>query len=181
VIPEKEVCQVAERKYLVKASEVDENASSFSHPWNPNSEIVGTRLGAQVGLSRIGVNRARVPGGKESFIYHSHYREEEWIYIISGRAIAEIDGEEYEVATGDFMGFPTSGVAHHLRNPYDEDLIYLVGGENHEVEVADFPRLGKRMIRSGQGVEIYDTSDARSFGPLEEETGTKKANTSDTP
>jgi len=31
VIPEKEVCQVAERKYLVKASEVDENASSFSH------------------------------------------------------------------------------------------------------------------------------------------------------
>jgi len=163
---------VSERKYLVKASEVAENASSFSHPWNPNSEIVGTRLGALVGLSRVGVNWARVPAGKESFIYHSHYREEEWIYIISGRAIAEIDGEEYEVAAGDFMGFPTPGVAHHLRNPYDEDLVYLVGGESHDLEVADFPRLGKRMIRTDQSVEIYDFSDARSFGPLEGEANT---------
>jgi uncharacterized cupin superfamily protein len=167
VIPEREVWQVAERKYLVKASEVAENASGFSHPWNPNSEIIGTRLGALVGLSRIGVNWARVPGGKESFIYHSHYGEEEWIYIISGRGVAEIDGEEHEVAAGDFMGFPTT-VAHHLRNPYDEDLIYLVGGESHDLEVADFPHLGKRMIRSGQDVEIYDTSDARSFGPLDD-------------
>ena len=170
-----------ERRFIIRANEIAGRARAFSHPWNPNSEMVGARLGALVGLSRTAVNWVRVPAGKESFIYHSHYREEEWIYISSGRAIAEIDGEEYEVATGDFMGFPTSGVAHHLRNPYDEDLIYLVGGENHEVEVADFPRLGKRMIRSGQGVEIYDTSDARSFGPLEEETGTKKANTSDTP
>jgi uncharacterized cupin superfamily protein len=172
------VWQVTERKYLVKASEVAESASGFSHPWNPNSQIFGTRLGALAGLSRIGVNWARVPAGKESFVYHSHYREEEWIYVVSGRAVAEIDGEEYEVAAGDFMGFPTA-VAHHLRNPYDEDLVYLVGGESHEVEVADFPRLGKRMIRHGQSVEIYDTSDARNFGPLEDETGTDGANPSE--
>ena len=55
VIPDREVCQVAERKYLVKASEVAENASGLSHPWNPNSEIMGTRLDALVGLCRIGV------------------------------------------------------------------------------------------------------------------------------
>jgi uncharacterized cupin superfamily protein len=71
-----------------------------------------------------------------------------------------------EVAAGDFMGFPTPAVAHHLRNPYDEDLVYLVGGENHDVEIADFPRLGKRMLRLGQNVEVYDVSDARDFGPL---------------
>ena len=75
---------MAERRFLVKANEVTENASSVSHLWNPNSEIVGTRLGALVGLSRIGVNWARVPAGKESFIYHSHYREEEWIYSWRG-------------------------------------------------------------------------------------------------
>ena len=62
------------------------------------------------------------------------------------------------------MGFPTPSVAHHLRNPYDEDLVYLVGGENLDVEISDFPRLGKRMLRRGQDVEIYDTSDAQSFG-----------------
>ena len=43
---------MAERRFLVKANEVTENASSVSHLWNPNSEIVGTRLGALVGLSR---------------------------------------------------------------------------------------------------------------------------------
>jgi uncharacterized cupin superfamily protein len=92
-----------------------------------------------------------------------------------------MDGEEYEAAVGDFMGFPAPGVAHHLRNPYDEDLVYLVGGENHEVEIADFPHLGKRMLKLAQSVEIYATSDARSFGPLEEETGAEQTNTSDTP
>jgi len=78
-----------------------------------------------------------------------------------------MDGEEYEAAVGDFMGFPAPGVAHHLRNPYDEDLVYLVGGENLEVDIADFPRLGKRMLRRGKDVEIYDVADAMGFGPLD--------------
>ncbi len=158
---------MSERKVLIKAEEVAGNAAGFSHPWNPNSQLVGTRLSALVGLSRIGVSLVRIPAGKESFVYHSHHREEEWIYIISGRGVAEIDGEEFEVAAGDFMGFPAPSVAHHLRNPHEEELVYLMGGENLDVEVADFPRLGKRMLRRGQDVEVYDISDAKSFGPLE--------------
>lgn len=158
---------MAERKFLIKGDEVAENTVGFSHPWNPNSEIIGTRLSTLVGLSRTGVSLVHIPAGKESFVYHSHYREEEWIYIVSGRGIAEIDGGEFEVAAGDFMGFPTPSVAHHLRNPYEEDLVYLVGGENLDVEIADFPWLGKRMLRRGQDVEIYEMSDAKSFGPLD--------------
>lgn len=155
-----------ERKVLLKASEIEERKASFSHPWNPNSEIQGTRLSTLAGLMRVGVSLTHIPPGKESFVYHSHYREEEWIYVISGRGVAEIDGEEFEVAAGDFMGFPTPSVAHHLRNPYGEDLVYLMGGENVEVEVADFPKLGKRMLRLGAHVDIYDSSDAKGFGPL---------------
>ena len=154
-------------KFLIRADEVADKASGFSHPWNPNSQIFGTRLSTLVGLSRTGVSLVRIPAGKESFVYHSHHREEEWIYVTSGRGVAEIDDEEFEVAAGDFTGFPTPSVAHHLRNPYDEDLVYLVGGENLDVEIADFPRLGKRMLRRGQDVEIYERSDARSFGPLD--------------
>lgn len=153
-------------RFLVRADEISQETSRFSHPWNPNSEIVGARLSSLAGLSRVGVSLARVPAGKESFAYHSHYREEEWIYVISGRGVAEIDGEEFEVGAGDFMGFPAPQVAHHLRNPYDEDLVYLMGGEALDVDIADFPRLDKRMVRRGQSVEIYDTSDARDFGPL---------------
>jgi uncharacterized cupin superfamily protein len=36
-------------------------------------------------------------------VYHSHQSEEEWLYILSGRGIAEIDSEEIDVAAGAFM------------------------------------------------------------------------------
>jgi uncharacterized cupin superfamily protein len=153
--------------FLLRSSEIAEKEESFSHPWNPNSLIIGTRISRMVGLRRTGVSLVRVPPGKESFIYHSHHREEEWIYIISGRGIAEIDGDEFQVSAGDFMGFPTPSVAHHLRNSGSEDLVYLMGGESLDVEIADFPRLGKRMVRRGDKVEIYNRSDAKDFGPLD--------------
>lgn len=64
------------------------------------------------------------------------------------------------------MGFPTPSVAHHLRNSYEQELMYLMGGENQDVEIADFPHLGKRMLRRGETVEIYDVAQAKEFGPL---------------
>jgi uncharacterized cupin superfamily protein len=137
---------------------------SFSHPLNPNSEIKGVFLGQAVGLQRIGINLAYIPPGKESFIYHSHQLEEEFIYILSGRGMAEIDGEEFEVSAGDFMGFPTPSVAHHLRNPFDENLVYLMGGEHCKVEIADFPHVKKRMFRNENEVQIVDWDNLKSFG-----------------
>lgn len=42
-----------------------------------------------------------------------------------------------------------------------------MGGENREVEIPEFPRLGKRMVGNGEKIEIYEVSDAKSFGPLD--------------
>ena len=42
-----------------------------------------------------------------------------------------------------------------------------VAGENREFEVADFPRLGKRMVKSGENFDVYDMSNAKPFGPLD--------------
>jgi uncharacterized cupin superfamily protein len=152
---------------LVRASERGEE-ESFSHPLNPQSLIHGVSLSQEAGLERIGVHLIRVPPGKESFAYHSHHGEEEFLYILSGRGIAEIDGQEHEVSAGDFMGFPTPSVAHHLRNPFDEDLVYLSGGERNRVEISEFPRLGKRMIRSGQRVSVHPLDSAEPLGPFPE-------------
>lgn len=151
---------------IVRAADIAAHSQQFSHPWNPASEMHGTQLARSVGLKRTGVNFIRVPPGKDSFVYHSHQCEEEWVYLLSGRAIALIDDVEYEVGAGDFIGFPTPSVAHLLRNPGPADLVYLSGGENRDFDVADFPRLGKRMIRTGKHVEIYDSADAKAFGPL---------------
>ena len=151
---------------IVRAADIATHSQEFSHPWNPHSLMRGTQLARSVGLKRTGVNFIRVPAGKESFAYHSHQYEEEWIYVLSGTATALIDGTEFSVSAGDFIGFPAPSVAHLLRNNGTEDLVYLAGGENREFEVADFPALGKRMVRMGQQVDIYDAGDAKAFGPL---------------
>ena len=141
---------------IVRAADIAAHAQEFSHPWNSASLMHGTQLARSVGLKRTGVNFIRIPAGKESFVYHSHQNEEEWIYVLAGRALALIDDVEYEVGPGDFIGFPAPSVAHHLRNPGPDELVYLVGGENRENEIADFPKLGKRIVRSGKDVEIVD-------------------------
>ena len=151
---------------IVRAADIAAHSQQFSHPWNPDSEMHGTQLARSVGLKRTGVNLIRVPEGKESYVYHSHQHEEEWIYVLSGRAIALIDDVEYQVAPGDFIGFPAPSVAHLMRNPGPGELVYLCGGENREFDVAEFPKLGKRMVRSGQRVDVYDQADAQPFGPL---------------
>jgi uncharacterized cupin superfamily protein len=138
--------------HLLRAEQVKAAEGSFSHPWNPQSLLVGTHLSALGGLKRSGVSVVRVPAGHESFAYHAHHREEEWIYVLSGRAVAEIDDAEYELGPGDFVAFPTPSVAHHLRNPFD---------------VADFPKLGKRMLKLEGKAVIYDLDAGKPFGPAE--------------
>ena len=139
---------------------------SGAHPLNPNSEMHGVSLSELVGLRRLGLHSVRLPPGKESCIYHSHTTEEEFFYILSGRGVAEIDDEEYEVGPGDFMGFPTPSVGHHLKNPFDEDLVYLVGGERKSVEIAEFPRLRKKVIRDGrEGAFMVDMDRLEPLGP----------------
>jgi uncharacterized cupin superfamily protein len=123
-------------------------------------------LGDSVGLERIGISIMRVAPGKESFAYHLHHTEEEFIYVLSGRCVAEIADEEHEVGPGDFMGFPTPSVGHHLKNPFTEDLVYLSGGERRVSEVADFPRLDKRMVRVGMNVSMYGIEDAGAMAPF---------------
>ncbi|HXU71190.1 MAG TPA: cupin domain-containing protein [Polyangia bacterium] len=153
---------------LLRAADIAAGAESGAHPWNPKSEVRGTRLGVATGLVRTGVNLYRIAPGKESFTYHAHYYEEEWIYILSGRAIAEIDGVEHEVGPGDFLGFAADGataIAHHLRNPFAEELVYLCGGEHRDHEVADFPRQGYRMVKRGKNVELYKISDGKKPFP----------------
>ena len=63
------------------------------------------------------------------------------------------------------MGFPAPSVAHHLSNPFDDELVYLMGGEAREAEIAEFPELGKRLVRRGNTVEIYDVDDAQAWEP----------------
>jgi uncharacterized cupin superfamily protein len=134
------------RKLLWKADELPAQERAFSQRLNPNSYLLRTGLSRLAGLKRAHVSLGRIPSGKDSFAYHAHMVEEEWVYILSGRAIADIDGKSYDVGPGDFMGFPTPGIAHLLRNPFGDDRVYLMGGEAVPLDVLDYPTLGKRFL-----------------------------------
>jgi quercetin 2,3-dioxygenase len=141
-------------RVLVRASERGPDFPS-SHPYNPRSEVHGWILSRMAGLGRVAVNLAWLPPGKETAVHHVHYREEEWLYVLEGRGVVEVGDAEHEVGPGDFLGFPP-GVSHHLRNESSERLAFLEGGEViADAEVADFPRLGRRLVRFGRRVAVY--------------------------
>jgi uncharacterized cupin superfamily protein len=157
-------------KLLWKADEIRSRERAFTQRLNPDSLFIGTGLSRLAGMQRAHVSLARIPPGRDSFAYHAHMLEEEWVYIISGRGIAEIDGVEHEVGPGDFMGFPTPSAAHLLKNRGGEDLVYLMGGEDKPVDVIEYPHLGKRYVLVGtpQGTEFYELgAPQKPFGPVE--------------
>jgi uncharacterized cupin superfamily protein len=156
------------KKCLLKSSEIQAiRQMRLRQPLNLSSEVHLRPLSELAGLQRVRLTLARIPPGKESFAYHAHEADEEFVYILSGRGRAEIGDETVEVGPGDFMGFATPSVAHHLTNPYGDDLVYLMGGERSRVEVSSFPRAGKRIIFSGSGIWQVDEKDLRPMS-LEE-------------
>lgn len=148
-------------KLVWKADELKSQEHEFTQRLNPNSHLLRTGLSRLAGLKRAHVSLGRIPPGKDSFAYHAHMVEEEWLYILSGRGLADVDGKEYEVGGGDFMGFPSPGIAHLLRNPFEEDLVYLMGGEAVPLDVLEYPTLGKRYLL------VYDGGppDFHELGP----------------
>lgn len=133
--------------------------STFVHPLNPRAIRHGRSLGDAVGFEHLGVHLVRVEPGHDSTQYHVHQAEEEFIYILSGRGLAEIGDETVEVGPGDFMGFAAGGLAHSLSNPFTEDLVYLVGGMRLEFDICDYPRVNTRLYRRGDQREYVDLAE----------------------
>ena len=124
------------------------------HALDPASVRHTRSLGDAVGLATIGVHLVRLRPDHTSTVYHFHHQDEEWIYILSGRGIAEIGDEKFEVGPGDFMGFVAGSFPHSLTNPNSADLVYLVGGNRLPFDICDYPRIGKRRRRVN-GVNEY--------------------------
>ncbi len=161
---------MARKKVLWKAHEIAPAARAFTHKLNPNSLFRAAGLSRLSGLERAHVSLVRLPPGKDSFAYHAHMYEEEWIYVISGRAIAEIDGAEHEVGPGDFLGFATPAAAHVMKNTFAEECVYLMGGEDKPIDIVEYPKLGKRFLvrQSEAGTEFFELGEAtKPFGKTE--------------
>lgn len=65
---------------------------------------------------------------------------------ISGKGIAEIGEEQFFVVeVEDFIGYIALSLPDCMRNPFEADLVYLMGGKRRSFDVYDYPRLRKRF------------------------------------
>ena len=147
-------------KGFLSANDIDElEEVRKQHQFNDNAIRLTRTLGVQVGLERIGVHLIRLESGRESTQFHYHDNDEEFVVIVSGRGIADIGDESFEVGPGDFMGFAAPSPAHSLHNPYEEDLVYLMGGERNAADVVHYPRIRRSMIKSHGRKQWVDWKD----------------------
>jgi uncharacterized cupin superfamily protein len=96
-------------------------------------------LGDLFGLTNFGVNLTRIAPGGESALLHRHSRQDEFVYVLEGRPTLVTDRGEVELGPGMCAGFPAGGVAHHLVNRTERDVVYLEIGDRSAGDEGFYP------------------------------------------
>ena len=101
------------------------------NPKHTNHGGQSSRMGAALGLTRIGVNYDIVAPGNRTSRPHAESAEDEFVLVLKGRPDVWIDGHLHELTEGDAVTFPAgTGIAHSFLNNSDEDAHLLVIGEH---------------------------------------------------
>lgn len=118
------------------------------HQFNENAVRMTRNLGDALGLQRLGLHLVRLTQGHDSTTFHYHEADEEFLYVLEGRGVAEIGEDRVDIAPGDLLAFTAPSPPHMLHNPFPEDLVYLVGGERNAVDVVRYPRDGWTLVKA---------------------------------
>lgn len=131
----------------------------FVHPFNAKAVRNTRSLGDLTGLTTLGFHLVRVAPGDETTQHHSHLYSDEYVYVLSGSCTLDLGDDSYPLGTGDFVGFPMGGLAHSMKNTGEDDLVYLMGGTRPEMDVADYPRINRRLYILGDSRESVEWTD----------------------
>ena len=144
-------------QYILRSHEIEAmEGLAKTHFLNQNAKRINKSLGDMVGLRHLGFHIIEVLPGHESTEYHMHHFEDECVYILSGSATVTIDETDYAVSAGDFIGYPSGGLPHTMKNTGSEVLRCIVVGQRLPHDVGDYPRLGKRIYRYYQSTDLVD-------------------------
>ena len=135
-------------KTLLTRAEIDAlPGTAKTHFLNDNARRRNKSLGDATGLSGFGFHLIEVHPGHESTEYHRHHHEDECTYVLSGTGHVTIGDVDHPIGPGDFIAYPKGGDAHTMVASGDAPLVCIVVGERRAHDVADYPRLGKRIYR----------------------------------
>lgn len=133
------------------AAEVSPRTKLSNYP-EPFASMMNRRvkrsLGDFFGLSSFGVNHVTLPAGTMSALFHRHFVQDEWIYVLSGELTLIHDGGETVVTAGMCAGFPKNGSAHQLINRSDSGATYLEVGDRQVGDSVSYPRDDLMAVRA---------------------------------
>jgi uncharacterized cupin superfamily protein len=136
----------------VVAEEAPARAKASNYPEPFASRMAGRLkrpLGDLFGLGNFGVNLTRLAPKAVSALRHAHTKQDEFIYIVSGRPTLHTDEGRTRLAPGMCAGFRAgTGNGHCLINETDEDVVYLEVGDRTPGDEGSYPDddLKARMV-----------------------------------
>ncbi|MEJ6007417.1 cupin domain-containing protein [Paucibacter sp. AS339] len=136
------------------------------HALNPQAMRDSRSLSDLTGLKALGIQLVTLQPGRQAWEYHRHLYEEQCFYILAGQGHADIDGVLHALGPGDFLGFAAQGAAHTLINTGTEPLVFIAARTQLELDVCDYPRLGKRLYMNGDEEALVDLAAVSQPGVL---------------
>jgi uncharacterized cupin superfamily protein len=139
----------AKKPIAIVASTAPVKPSSYPEPFASLAAGKEKRpLGDIFGLTNFGVNFTRLSPGATSALRHSHSKQDEFIYILQGRAVLHTRDGTTELSSGMCAGFKAgTGDAHQLVNESEDEVIYLEVGDRTAGDEVNYPDDDLKVIQ----------------------------------
>jgi uncharacterized cupin superfamily protein len=121
-------------------------------------------LGDLFGLTNFGVNLTRLASGAISALRHAHSKQDEFIYILTGRPTLITDAGETPLSPGMCAGFKAgTGNGHQLVNRTNDEVTFLEIGDRTAGDVGTYPDDDLQAVLGPDGNWQFTRKDGRPF------------------
>jgi uncharacterized cupin superfamily protein len=154
------------RPDAIRAAEAPPRARASGYPAQFLAKIAGREkrpLGDLFGLGVFGVNLTRLSPGAWSALHHRHSRQDEFVYVLEGAPTLITDAGETLLSPGMCAGFPAGGMAHHLENRTDADVVVLEIGDRTPGDEGSYPNDDLKAAMGPDGRWQYTRKDGSSL------------------
>ncbi len=119
----------------------ESNSTSYPKPFRDGGRNRwNRRVGTHAGLRNFGVILTRIVPGGMSSQRHWHTREDEFVYVLEGKATLVTDAGEEILTPGMCAGFRAGAAnGHHFLNRTKKDVLLLVVGDRDKADEAHYP------------------------------------------
>ena len=155
------------RKEPIRATDVEAIRGQSVYPPPFAQQVAGRtkhRLGDVFGLTSFGVNLTTLEPGAVSALYHAHGVQDEFVFVLEGRATIIAGDAQYEAGPGDCIGFKGgTGLAHQLVNRTNAPLSYIEIGDRLPGDSVEYPHDDLAAKQSTGGSWIITRKDGTPY------------------